>query len=181
MSQTTLIQPPDVVSAVAESISTAIGNGASHKRNPVLLQLATDPLAVLAAHGLSQDYFANALPDQLAAYVSMLKNHAQAEMNQTQKRGDKNSPGFFACWACRIGFGAIVAGLGVAITVATLGEGTPVYAAVITWVARFVATRAIAAGIVAGASAAVGSSVLGVFGVLIEFICEAIPDTCERS
>lgn len=181
MSQTSTVQPPDIVSAIAESIATAIGNGATHKRNPVLLQLASDPLAVLAAHGLSADYFARALPDQLAAYVSMLKNHAQAEMNQTHKRGDENSPGFFACWACRIGFGAIVVGLGAVITVATLGEGTVGYTAIIIWVAKFVATRAIAASIVAGASAAVGSSVLGAFGVLIEFICQAIPDTCERS
>ncbi|MGB8814967.1 MAG: hypothetical protein WCC57_17450 [Paracoccaceae bacterium] len=164
---------------VGSSINASVENNFRLRdKNPTLIALATDPLQVLLDHGLPADFFANTPAAVMEQTIAYWKQQATNDLAITH--GGQPKRGFFRCWACRIGFAAIIAVLGVVVTAASAGAAGPLYAGAIAWVTTFSASMTLAAAttVVSGALA-VGSTVLaGGLGALIEFICEQIPDTC---
>lgn len=133
----------DKAHEVGQAIGQAIhGNlGRSTTSNPVLEKLAKNPLQTLHEYGLPANFFATTpawAKDEYAAYLTK-----EATTVLDGMAAGAVPRGFFACWACRIGFGAIIFGIGAALTAA-------------------------------------GELVVGTLGALIEWVCERIPDTCEK-
>lgn len=164
-------------SAVGNAVCAAVENNkARGVDNPTLLALQSDPLTVLTANGLPQDFFAGAEPSKIAEYVAYLKAQASSELNALQKR--QVPRGFFKCWACRIGFGAVLAIVGLVLTAVTAGVGGAVFTAAVNFLVVWGVAMAVAEGVMVGATKVAGGTALASVGALIEFVCEQIPDTC---
>lgn len=169
------------VLGISNDVATALGNASPAKRDPIWVGLASDPLATLADRGLDDAFFADAQPDVKAAYASYLQTTAAAQMQQEEGRSGHAPRDYhwFACWSCRIGFGAIIVVVGAAITYATMGVGGPIYAAIVAQIAVRAAITTAAAEAIAGGALAAGKLVgAGAIGAIIELVCEAIPNTC---
>jgi hypothetical protein len=102
-----------------------------------------------------------------------LQSKAGAELGQIRER--QVPRGFGACWACRIGVGVVIAGVGVAIAVAALPETAVIGTAIYDFVVAQGFPTAIAAGVNEAAIKVAGP---GLIAMVIDAICTAIPNTC---
>lgn len=170
-------QQISLANAVGASINTSVGNN-SHLRdqNPTLIALAANPLQVLIDHGLPSDFFASTPPDIMAQTIAYWKQQATSDL--ATAHGGQQRRGFFRCWACRIGFGAIIALVGLALTVVTAGAGGAIFVASVNFMVVAGVAMATAEGAMVAATAVGGTVLAGGLAALIEFVCEAIPDTC---
>ena len=167
---------------ISEDLATAIGNVNPRVRNSILTQMAADPLEVLAGYGLDDAFFAGADAPLKAAYVSMLQQDAQDQIRQNANGHATRSYHWFACWSCRIGFGAIIVAAGVALSAVTAGAGGPIFAAIVAQVVVRVGIALAAATTLVTGAIATGSFIgAGAIAGLIELVCEAIPNTCGNN
>jgi len=174
----TTVDPAHVtkVMDVGNSVAQAINAGKRSDPNPMLTQIAADPLAVLKAHGLHPLHFAHAIPSELAKFEQYLKDKANAQL-EAAKSGRSVPRESFGCWACTVGLWALVVGVGAAMSAAVLQTGGALYALLVAFATRFV-TAAAAANIVTGFSAAglyVGEKAME---KLIEWMCNEV-GACE--
>jgi hypothetical protein len=114
---------------------------------------------------------------QLATLGAQLKKDKYLSgTTSLTKLGDK-----IRCWSCRIGLNAAIIGLGTGAMAALIAAGVVTGGAaavfidlLVTWGLAEVA----ATGVVSGALAAGGTSILGVTEAMVELACDAIPHTC---
>jgi len=166
-----------LANAIGTSINTSVANNARLRdQNPTLIGLMTNPLQVMIDHGLPADFFASAPADILAQTVAYWKQQATSDLAAAS--GGQQKRGFFRCWACRIGFGVVLALVGLVVTVVTAGVGGAIYVAAVNFMVVAGVAMATAQGVMVAATAVGGTVLAGGLAALIEFICESIPDTC---
>ena len=178
------LTPPPVSEAqmqIASKVGDAVCQQVQSNRqrgvdNPTLLALQKDPLAVLEQNGMPSNFFEGALPEKMTEYVNYLKTQATNEINALKKR--QQPRGFFRCWACRIGFGAVLALIGLALSAVTVGVGGAIFTASVNFLVTWGVAMATAQGAMMAATTVGGVALGGGIAALIEFICEKIPDTC---
>ena len=113
--------------SVGNAICDAIHTKARSDGNDVLQALVDDPMKVLTDYGLPAEYLAGKLLTN--DYLAYLQSKAGAELGQIRER--QVPRGFGACWACRIGLGVVIAGVGVAIAVGTMAEAAVIGTAIL--------------------------------------------------
>jgi hypothetical protein len=168
-----------LANSIGASINTSVANNSRFRdQNPTLIALMTDPLQVLIDHGLPADFFANTPADIMAQTVAYWKQQATSDLAAARGEGGQQKRGFFRCWACRIGFGAVIALVGVVLTAVTAGAGGAIFVAAVNFMVVAGVAMAAAEGIMVAATAVGGTVLAGGLAALIELICESIPDTC---
>jgi uncharacterized membrane protein len=166
-----------LVNSIGESINTSVANNSRFRdQNPTLIALMTDPLQVLIDHGLPTDFFANTPADVMAQTVAYWKQQATSDL--AAAHGGQQKRGFFRCWACRIGFGAVIAVVGLVVTAVTAGAGGAIFVAAVNFMVVAGMAMAAAEGVMIAATAVGGTVLAGGIAALIELICESIPNTC---
>jgi hypothetical protein len=167
-----------LANSIGESINTAVANNARLRdQNPTLIALMTDPVQVMIDHGLPPDFFANTPADVMAQTVAYWKQQANKDL--AAAHGGQRKRGFFRCWACRIGFGAVLAVVGLLITTLTAGVGGAIFVAAVNFMVVAGVVLATAEGIMMAATVVGGTVLAGGLAALIDLICENIPNTCE--
>ena len=146
---------------VGESVAQGIVQGRRSASNTILTQLAADPIQVLVEHGLDSTHFDHAVPADLAAFEAFLKDRAKAELDAAHAGRSIGPRGALGCWACEVGLGALIIGIGASELTAVLAAGAVLYEAILAFIelmvsaatAMTIPTRITAAGLFVGEKA----------------------------
>ena len=167
----------DSIFSMGDSICASVQNNRTRgAQNTTLISLSTNPEAVLLDYGMPPDLFDNALPSVKAEFIQMVKDQALSDL-ALAGRG-VHPRGYWRCWACFLGIGAVIVAVGAAITYATFGTGTAAFTFIVTFVGRWLA-QAAATAVVTGLTAGGAFVVAGTITAIVTYICQQIPDTCE--